>query len=193
MSDQKQYDTVHEIVDDLIEDEEFKKELQQEIAGQSLSTTLFTMRCSADLTQAEMAERLGTTQSYVSKLEHATTDKITVRALEQYSQALGLNLIVMFQRNMTAANSVKYHFLEIKRHLDRLLELAKDDDEIRKGVDSFYNEWLLNTIRQYRSGKSKLAEAAGTNEEPSLRVVGPDTAPDERELDEFLDKAAAKE
>lgn len=84
-------------------------------------------------------EELGTTQSYVSKLEHATTDKITVRALEQYSQALGLNLVVMFQRNMNGA------------------------------------------------------EAAGSSEEASLTVVGADYTPDERELDEFLDKATAAE
>lgn len=191
MSERKQYDTVTELVDDLVEDEVFKKELEEELAGQSLATTLFSMRCAADLTQEEMAGKLGTTQSYVSKLEHATTDKITVRALEEYANALGLNLVVMFQRNMTAANSVKYHFFEIKRHLDRLLELAKDDAEIRKGVDAFYNEWLLNTIKQYRSGKSKLAKDSDEKGDSALRVVGPEHAPDQKELDEFFEKAAA--
>ena len=175
-------------MDALLEDKELSSAISREISEQKLATTLFTMRNHEGMTQEQVARKMGCSQSAVSKLEHATDEQITIGDIVRYSSALGLKLTVQFRKNMNAVESVKYHFFHIKKHLDHLRELAKADSDIRKGVDKFYNEWLLNMLQLYKAGKTELSrkKTRFVTQKPVLEVNAPEHIPDDSEITELL-------
>ena len=87
------YDSVSELTEHLSDDEQFRRGVESEIAEQRLATMLFAMRNHYGLTQAQVAEAAGHTQSWVSKLEHSPADKITVRDLLEYLAAVEVALL----------------------------------------------------------------------------------------------------
>ena len=126
----KRYDTVPEIIRDLTDDQEFEQNFKQQIASKQLSKTLFALRCKKGLTQKEMAERLDCTQSRISKLENTTVENIKMSDVLAYAQASDQSLTVSFQENMTVADFVKRHAIQIKKHLDDLAKVTDESDSI---------------------------------------------------------------
>lgn len=53
---------------------------------------LIEMRIRRGLTQADVADRIGTTQSAISRLEDRRTGSPTLRTLERYADAVGCRL-----------------------------------------------------------------------------------------------------
>jgi DNA-binding XRE family transcriptional regulator len=68
---------------------------RREIADRTLhriSRYLLAARIDAGLTQAQVASRMGTTASAISRLENAAGHRPTVTTLEHYAQAVGCSL-----------------------------------------------------------------------------------------------------
>lgn len=95
----KRYKSVVDLVEDIIDDEEFKEELKKDLLDKSLAHKLYGMRCAAGITQAKMAELMGCNQSRVSKLENAGLSSIKVGDLLAYTKALGLKLKIQFTKS----------------------------------------------------------------------------------------------
>lgn len=102
------YNSVADMVDSLTDDTQFKAELEQELNNKSMAKTLFAMRCRRGITQSEMAEKIGCTQSRLSKLENTDNESIKVGDLIDYANVLGLNISINFHEKMTAVESIKY-------------------------------------------------------------------------------------
>lgn len=58
--------------------------------GTEVIDRLVLERVRAGLTQTELARRLGTSQSYVSKLEDSVDADLTLGEIDRYSAALGI-------------------------------------------------------------------------------------------------------
>lgn len=177
----KRYKSVSEVVKNLTDDKHFQEEFDRQISDKTLSKTLFAMRCSKGMTQAEIASKLKCTQSRVSKLENSGIDAIKVSELVAYAQALGLNMSISFHEEMTSVESVKFHAFEIKKHLDHLAGLAHRDDEIFEGVKDFYNEYLINILRLFKQSAGKLTHKE-TKKRAVLEVCAPSEIPDDKIL-----------
>lgn len=177
----KQYTSVPEMVKHLSDDKDFSEAFEQEVSEKALAKTLFAMRCAEGLTQSEMASRLDCSQSRVSKLENANTDGIKVSDLIAYAQALSLNMSLNFYKGMTAVECVKFHAIQIKKHLDHLAELAHRDDAIFEGVKNFYGEYLLNILRLFEQSAEKLPKKM-VQKRPTLEICAPSEVQDEEEL-----------
>ncbi|HTE38941.1 MAG TPA: helix-turn-helix transcriptional regulator [Reyranella sp.] len=67
--------------------------LEEEFA---LVNAMIRARARADLSQAEVAKRMGTTESVVSRLESGR-GKPSTRTLERYAKALGHRLRITFE------------------------------------------------------------------------------------------------
>jgi transcriptional regulator with XRE-family HTH domain len=67
--------------------------LEQEF---SLAATLIDARGRADLTQAEVARRMATTQAYVAKMEGGRINP-SVKTLERFATATGSRLRISFE------------------------------------------------------------------------------------------------
>jgi DNA-binding XRE family transcriptional regulator len=70
-------------------DPEFRRVYAEEAAKKALWLQLVEARQQAGLTQAQMAERLGVTQSQVARIEKKGYEAYTLTTLHRYVQALG--------------------------------------------------------------------------------------------------------
>ncbi len=177
----KRYKTVSEMIRQLSEDKEFGDKFDRQISGQTLSKTLFAMRCSMGITQSEIASKMNCTQSRISKLEKSGVDAIKVSDLIAYAQALGLNLSISFHKEMTSVESVRFHALQIKKHLDYLADLSHRDDDIFKGVKDFYSEYLVNILRLFKQSVEKLPKES-VQKGPVFEVYAPTEISDDEAL-----------
>ncbi len=75
--------------DSLVTDEEGRCLYEEEAAKKALWLQLVEARQAAGLTQAELATRLGISQSQVSRIEKRGYDAYTLTTLRRYVKALG--------------------------------------------------------------------------------------------------------
>ena len=113
--------------------------------SRKLAKTLFALRSKAGLTQKELAEKIGITQSKVSKIEHAQDVTLTVGDILQYCDALDLQLHVgLMPDGMTLVNQVKFHWNELQRHLEKIQEISRGDAGMEKAARDFTFEAAHN-------------------------------------------------
>lgn len=72
--------------------------LEEEFA---LASALIGARTRADLTQEELAQRMGTTQAAIARLESGRI-RPTTRTLERYAKATGTRLRISFESDPAA-------------------------------------------------------------------------------------------
>ncbi len=76
-----------------MEDPEFREEYERVDEEFRLLESLVRARREAKLTQAELARRLGTTQSAIARLESGGVSP-SIRTLRRYAEAIGARLSV---------------------------------------------------------------------------------------------------
>jgi len=81
----------------LMEDPEFREEYAQADQEYALVAQLIGARMAAKLTQAEVAKRLGTTQSAIARLEGGRISP-SIATLQRYAEATGTQLTIGLQR-----------------------------------------------------------------------------------------------
>lgn len=93
----KKFIPLSKLSDEWFKDPEFVREydaLDEEFA---LATALIKARADADLTQEEIAVRMGTTQSAIARLESGRSRPSTA-TLSNFAKATGTRLRVSFER-----------------------------------------------------------------------------------------------
>jgi transcriptional regulator with XRE-family HTH domain len=135
---------------DLIKKEGLGEEVQQayeEIKKATMITgRLAFMRQTAGITQEEMAEHLGVTQSAISKLEAGRDEDLTIREIREYSKKTGQRIALAFGKRMKHVEAVKYHALAIRRRLSALAELAQRYEELEPEIQGFFGEAFFNIL-----------------------------------------------
>jgi predicted transcriptional regulator len=84
---------ISELKQRLMRDAEFRAEYEKADAEFALVEALVTARTAAHLTQAELARRIGTTQSAIARLEGGGVTP-TLATLRRYAEATGNTLKV---------------------------------------------------------------------------------------------------
>jgi DNA-binding XRE family transcriptional regulator len=86
-----------EILDDLYgEDPDYRADLEREKNRVRAACAIYEARTAVGLTQAQLAERVGTTQSAIARLEDADYEGHTLRMLDRIAAALGKRVEVTF-------------------------------------------------------------------------------------------------
>jgi ribosome-binding protein aMBF1 (putative translation factor) len=91
----RKYIPVREWAEERLKDPEFKAAydaLEEEFA---LAGALIEARAAADMTQEQVAEAMGTTQTVIARLESGRTMPST-RTLERFAKATGMRLRISF-------------------------------------------------------------------------------------------------
>lgn len=70
--------------------------LELERENLRIAEQIYQLRTSADLSQKELAQRVGTTQSVISRLEDADYDGHSLTMLERIAHALGHRVCIHF-------------------------------------------------------------------------------------------------
>ena len=169
MAKKRQYSSVSELLRDVAPDDEFRAEFDQRVARRRLIKHLLALRAVKGLSQKDIAEKLGCTQSRVSKLENANDDDVRLGDLRAYANAVGSELIASaIPQDMKPVDKVKCHAFAIKKHMDDLSQLAKSDARIAQGVASFFHELFVNFILMLGDSAKRLP--LGPDELPYFEI-----------------------
>jgi len=89
------------------DDPERLESLQRERERAYIAGQIYDMRTRAGLSQAELAERVGTTQSVISRLEDADYEGHSLNMLRRIARALNCRLEVQFVPERKKASTAK--------------------------------------------------------------------------------------
>jgi predicted XRE-type DNA-binding protein len=166
----KKYKNVNDLIQSMDLPEAQKKEQVDYINNRRLSRLLTVMRSQKGMSQREAAQKCECTQSRISKLEYKEDRKITIGELLDYSDALDLEMSLVFlPKKLRIVDRVKLHAAQIEYLLHRLVSLSKGDDAMGKAVDAFHNECLVNMFSIIEKSK----KAMRIRKEKGFTVIGP--------------------
>lgn len=157
----KRFTSITEMVRDVSEDKAFADDFEKLMEERQVVKTLLMLRAARGLNQQEIAHRLGCTQSRISKLESSSDGDIRLADLCGYASALGLSVeIVLMKKEATIVRRVKFHAAYIKRLMDRLACLAKDDENISCCALAFFGETAFNLLKIIQDAAKVVQNAA---------------------------------
>jgi transcriptional regulator with XRE-family HTH domain len=125
---------------------EVREEVQKLAASTRVVDELCRMRTRAGLTQAQIAERIGCTQSRISKLEGSADRDLSLGEIFDYVKATGSQISIGMGKPLTHVQSVKAHAAGIRKHLRSLADLAKKHDELESEIQAFFGEAFFNLL-----------------------------------------------
>lgn len=139
-------------VEGLMKGENISSNVQKRVSRlkteSQVSRKLAEMRTAAGMTQAQLARKIGTTQSCISKWESESDRELTLNTIGAYCSIFDQRVAVFFGKPMKHVEKVKMHAVELKQSLRALAALAEngDDQEIEKGVKAFFGEAFFNLL-----------------------------------------------
>lgn len=155
-------------------DEAFKQMALKTIREKQVAKLLFILRCKEGLSQKEMAEKVGCSQSRISKIETSRDEDLSVKDLLDYGKALKLRLEIGYSRpSFKLVDQIKFHAFKMKEGLERLCELAKDDPEMTEGIRKFFGEAFVNVLGLITESYKKLPKKEKPEEKSNIQVSGP--------------------
>lgn len=163
----KDFRNVREMVKGLSEDDKFKESALNEIENKSIAKFLFILRNKHNLTQKQLADKIGCTQSRISKIESAYNNEITVKDLSDYGEALNLQLEIGYRnKDLKIVDSIKYHAFKIKGYLEKLVDLVEGDEILAKKILEFHLEAYANLTVFTLKNIPGLQRSLGPTKEP---------------------------
>lgn len=158
--------------------------LEEERLHAKVARQIYDLRTQAGLSQAELADRIGTTQSAVSRLENADYEGHSLSMLRRVADALGATVDV--DLGEAGRNVTPYVFRTFMQFLRRekgltLDELAHETDLPREELAALEQRenfrpgprTVYQLSRFYRLSPAKLAALAGASAQPVDEVREP--------------------
>jgi transcriptional regulator with XRE-family HTH domain len=143
---QKTYKSVGQMVRETA-DGAFAQAFEERLRERRVVKDLMVLRARRGLTQADVAEKMGCTQSRISKLESARDVDLTLGDLARYAGAVGYRLgVVLEPTEMTAVGRVKRLASQIREELSRLAGPAREDQQVAEGLAGFFSEAFFNLV-----------------------------------------------
>ncbi len=143
---EKRYASVSEMVRDTVPDRTFHDELEGHLADYNVSRALCTLRCSRDLTQAELAQRAGCTQNKISRIENSRNDRLKLEDLAIYARAFNMQVSIDFAEESTAADAIGRLARQVRNSLDEVADSVQNEKAASEGAKQSYEEFLFNML-----------------------------------------------
>lgn len=109
--------------------------IQEERVNVQVARTIYELRQEAGLSQRELAELVGTTQSVISRLEDSDYRGHSLKMLNRIAKALNRRLEVLVGADDENESTFRYVFRELIRGLRRSRELTIEDLAAKLGLD----------------------------------------------------------
>ena len=113
MKIEKQYTTDGiKILNDLFvrNDQEMVDLLKKERVKADIAQKIYDMRIAEGLTQKQLADRIGTTPSVISRLEDSDYDGHSLKMLQKIARALNYQLDIQFTKNFEPEKIIKLNW-----------------------------------------------------------------------------------
>jgi transcriptional regulator with XRE-family HTH domain len=156
------------MAEDLLSDDpDFIAELKTHLWNRRLVRSLAILRAQADLSQQELAEKLGCSQSRISKLESGVDADVRFADFHAYLSATGFDVRIMFvPAGGRLVDLVEAHALMIESLVKQLVEIAGNDESIAKGAARFIDEAVQNLVRVAEIAKESLPDSTAKPRQP---------------------------
>ncbi len=188
---EKRVSPVLKMVRHTVPDEDFKDKSDGYSSDYGVSRSLTALRCSHDVTQAELAERAGCTQSKISRIENSPNDRLKLEALAMYARAFNMRVSFDFERELPAADAIGGLARQIRTSLDDVDETTRNDGAAERGAERTYEEFLfqmldlfmekLEALRSRRNGSAESGVATrAENGRPNDTLARSETPSRER-------------
>lgn len=142
----KKFNSVSDLLKDMGIDKDIVKRVDKEIEDHSLAKKLTILRIKNDLSQAEMAKKMGVSQPCISRLEYASNDQIKLGDLNKYIAALGYETTLVISKPQNIAQKIKNTYNQLSALLTELQKYAVDDESILQGIAKFELEATHNML-----------------------------------------------
>jgi transcriptional regulator with XRE-family HTH domain len=159
MSNNKRYESVSAMLNDVAGDDSAltAAEFDQYISERKLVKDLTILRSCRNMSQEEIANKLGHSQSWVSKLENGTDDDLRIGDLRAYLSALGLEFRPgVTKQGATITDEIKLLAFAIRQKLITLAGMAKEGDGIVKYIANFFGDAFHNINRFLSEAAARL-------------------------------------
>jgi transcriptional regulator with XRE-family HTH domain len=117
------------------DDPERKAALQEERVNAEVARLIHEMRSAAGLSQQQLAELIGTTQSVISRLEDADYEGRSLTMLERIATALNQKLTVVMTAREPEEQEIREAFHRVVQMLRRSRGLSIDDLSAKTKID----------------------------------------------------------
>ena len=171
--------TASSVIAELCDDDSIVRDVEARMSQTRFVAMLTEARARKGMTQKDIATKIGTSVSKVSRFEASNDDDLRIGDAKDYLNALDLEAsIAFFDKSMPTTSQIKHYIFEIEKLLTHLTSIAKtcdDDRQIVDGISRFRGEVLYNFIIKYMmSGKDfpKLKTAndrSSPKEEPTQK------------------------
>jgi transcriptional regulator with XRE-family HTH domain len=138
-----------------------------------ITRQLASMRLSRNLSQEQMAEKIGCTQSCVSKWESGRDEDLTLKIIRDYAQETNHPIGISFGPAPNHVESVKAHAFCIRDHMLELAKLAHVDEEMEKEIHAFFGEAAFNILTILGKCHNEMPEGTRADFEVRLQVSEP--------------------
>ena len=174
--------SVSEMVRDAAPDKILHDELEGHLADYNVSRTLCALRCSQNMTQAELAKRAGCTQSKISRIENSRNDRLKFEDLAIYARAFNMQVSIDFAQESTAADAIGRLARQVSNSLDEVADRVQHEKAAGEGAKQSYEEFLFNMLdlfmdklekfRGRRTGPADSSEATRAGNGRPMDPVG---------------------
>lgn len=171
---QTRYKSASEMVNDISDDAELKKQLNERLRARQIVRSLVAMRAAKGVSQADIAAEIGCSQSNVSKIENGLDADLRLSDMSAYAKLLNLDFqFLVAERGTTLANQVKYHAFGVRDTLLELVKVAGTDHKIVEGIARFHVETFVNIVSMLAETSSQLPPCPDTGR-PYIRIASCD-------------------
>jgi len=159
-------DRSYESFGDFIKGENVSVDVQQKIAEiesvTNVVTMLAAMRTRAGLTQEQMSEKLGNTQSAISKIENGRDEAIMLTTIQAYAAATGERIMAVFGPPLNHYEAVQMHAAGLKENLLALAKRANQQEELETEIQAFFGQAFFHILNILASCEKVLPRRAAS-------------------------------
>ena len=147
--------TASSVMAELCGDKTIVQKVETNLVKTRFVTFMSEARVRKGMTQKDVADKMGTSVSKISRLEALNDDDLRLGDIKDYLSAIGLDVsIAILDKSLPTANRIKHYVFEIERLLNHLTSLAKGcegDKSIVDGIARFRGEVLYKFLVKYMS------------------------------------------
>ena len=112
-----------------------KAALETERVNAEVARMIYELRCDAGLSQKELADLLGTTQSVISRLEDDDYDGHSLTMLNRIAKALNQRLTIVMNAKDPEVGTLQYAFRVVLQDIRKYKGLTVNELAKRTGID----------------------------------------------------------
>ena len=143
---EKRVSPVLEMVRDTVPDEDFKDKSDGYSADYGVSRSLTALRCSHDVTQEELADRAGCTQSKISRIENSSNDRLKLDDLAMYARAFNMRVSIDFAPESSSTDATERLARQIRNGLDNVAAKVRREGAADEGAKEAYETFLFEML-----------------------------------------------